>query len=173
MNRKRLWNIALAISVIIVVTIGASLLVGVRYATVRSASMAPDINTGDVVILTPTNAADIHVNDVVAFHPPGSSILICHRVIAIDLDGGYVQTKGDANEAPDWFVVPLNEIQGKVVSHIPYLGYLVSYEFSIYGIGTTIMWVGIVLVIGELIKKDVDDEGEEKERDKEEVGGTA
>ena len=171
MNRKRFWNIALTVSVLIVVVIGVSLLVGVRYATVRSGSMAPDINAGDVVVITPTSAADIHINDVVAFHPPGSSIMICHRVIAIDLVGGFVQTKGDANEGPDWFVVPISDISGKVSTHIPILGYLVSYEFSLYGIGTTIMWVGIVLACGEVIRKDV--ENETKENEKEEAGGTA
>jgi signal peptidase I len=166
-NKKRYWNIALVASVAIVAIIAITLIAGVQYATVRSGSMAPAINVGDVVLITPTDVSTIQVNDVVAFHPPGSSILVCHRVVAINADAGYLQTKGDANEDPDWFVVPFQNVVGKVSLDIPYLGYAVSYQTSVYGIGITIMWAAIIIFCSELIKKD---DNEDKEG---EAGGAA
>jgi signal peptidase I len=167
MNNKRMWNFALAASLLVASLIIVTLLAGVQYNTVRSGSMAPTIGVGDVVVVVPTSAADIKVNDVIAFRSPSSNVLICHRVISINQTAGYVQTKGDANEDPDYFVVTYDRIVGKVPLHIPYLGYLLSYATSLYGIGTTIMWLAIVLVCDELIKD------ERKKKAKDETGGSA
>jgi signal peptidase len=167
MNRKRYWNIALACSVVIVAVIAITLIAGVQYATVRSGSMAPGINVGDIVLISPTSIGDIKVDDVIAFHPPGSSILVCHRVVSINAEAGYVQTKGDANEDPDGYVVPFSNIVGKVPMSIPFLGYVISYETSPYGIGISIMWIAIIIFCSELIKKENDDDK------KGEAGGAA
>jgi hypothetical protein len=66
-------------------------------------------------------------------------------------------------------VVPITEIEGKVSAHIPYLGFLVSYGFSLYGIGITIMWIAIALLCGEVIRNDV----KKDETEQEETGGAA
>jgi signal peptidase len=165
MNKKRFWNLALAASVAVAALIVVSLLAGVQYNTVRSGSMAPAIGVGDVVVIIPSDGNDVQVGDVIAFKAPNSNALICHRVIAMNESAGFVQTKGDANEDPDWFVVPFDQILGKVSFHIPYLGYLESYVTSLYGMGTLIMWIAIILVCDELIK--------DEKKKKDDAGGAA
>ncbi|MEI6797221.1 MAG: hypothetical protein WCK39_10190, partial [Methanomassiliicoccales archaeon] len=88
--------------------------------------------------------------------------LICHRVIYVNESAGYFLTKGDANEDPDWFTVPFGNVVGKVVIQIPFIGYMISFLSTIYGMGTTIMWIAIALLCDDVFKKS-------KEQDR--VGG--
>lgn len=62
---------------------------------------------------------DLEIGDVIAFQ--GSEKPVLHRIIKID--GEMIQTQGDANNAPD-APIYLNQVIGKMVFSIPYLGIL-------------------------------------------------
>lgn len=153
MNTKAMSRVALVALITVASLIIISLLAGCQFNTVRSSSMAPALNVGDVVITAPTDIRDIKVNDVISFRSPSNGVLICHRVIYINESAGYLLTKGDANEDPDWFTVPFGNVVGKVVGQIPFLGYVISFLSSLYGMGTTIMWIAIALLCDDVFKK--------------------
>ena len=69
------------------------------------------------------------VGDIVTFKIPGSEKLLTHRVVEIsaisDANGiGVIRTKGDANNVVDDWQLTDEDILGKIIFHIPYLGYL-------------------------------------------------
>ena len=101
---------------------------------------ARTLHTGDLIIVQGVSASDIHtgpnpVGDILVFHvSPGSDELIVHRAIGeTTIDGTiYFITQGDANNAPGPLntpglpagAVPINDVVGKVVLRIPWIGHL-------------------------------------------------
>lgn len=99
---------------------------------------ARTLHTGDLIIVEGVNnASDIHpgpypVGDILVFRASsGSDELIVHRAIGeTTIDGKiYFITKGDANDAPGpapfpGGEVPMEDVVGKVVLRIPWIGHL-------------------------------------------------
>ena len=141
---------------------------------VMSGSMEPAHKTGSLIYTKKTVSADeLQIGDVITFRLNGSSnasdpidvsdtnlkILLFSFVglglgigtafitdISTD-DGIYMfQTKGDANEAPDPNPVHEDNVIGKVMFSIPYLGYAADYVQHPPGIYIAAM-LGIVLLL--------------------------
>jgi signal peptidase len=101
--------------------------------TVLSGSMAPSINTGDLVVgnrLTPAQAASLSAGQVISFHPTASSPQVfTHRIVAVEVspDGAVAYaTKGDANDSQDGALIPSTNIVALYQSRIPYGGYILN-----------------------------------------------
>ncbi|MEN6348008.1 MAG: signal peptidase I [Syntrophomonas sp.] len=92
---------------------------------ILSGSMEPEIKTGDVVIIHKIAGKDARVGDIILF-PYEKDMKVTHRIIAAsDQQGAKLfTTKGDANPEPDSNLVPEDNVQGKVVSVIPKIGWL-------------------------------------------------
>lgn len=104
----------------IVIFVAASFMYGIRIYYVTSGSMEPQIKTGSACIVdTRVSDAEIAPGTVIAFETGG--LKICHRVIKLT-DEGYI-TKGDANNCADPGIVTKDQVTGKVIGSIPYLGY--------------------------------------------------
>ena len=120
---------------------------------VLTASMTPAISPGDAVVVGEVGAADVAVGDVVTYRrSPTDEVPVTHRVIGIvdTADGVAYQTKGDANEDADAALVNPDQLVGKVVLTIPYIGYVVQFVNSPMG------FVALVVVpIGLLIASEV------------------
>ena len=88
---------------------------------IGSNSMKGSINKGDVIIID-KKAKKINVKDVIAFKEQG--VIIVHRIIDINenLDSQKYQTKGDANDTADAWKVRDQDVVGKVVLRIRWLG---------------------------------------------------
>ena len=135
---KKTWNVISTILVVIVVVI-ALLLVGARvfglqvYA-VLSGSMEPTYHVGSIIYVKPVDPSEIKVGDPITFVMNEQLTVATHRVVRIDAENGAFYTKGDANEDPDASPVHFNNLLGKPVFTIPYLGYVSSYVQSPPGI---------------------------------------
>ncbi len=104
----------------------APLAIGDRSFTVRSGSMTPAIETGDVLVTEPISPLAARVGDIVTFRDPeGSGKLFSHRVQAIRPAGDTVHfvTRGDANTSTERWNVPADGSIGKVAYRIPKIGY--------------------------------------------------
>ena len=124
---------------------------GWRVDTVFSGSMEPQLKVGGVVVTRPVEAEDIKVGDTITFHSPLSEKAISHRVIAVE-DGSslHFRTKGDVNEDADLFVVPAQNVVGKVCLHIPYFGYVTQFVKTPLGLLLTLCLPGLIIIVMEM-----------------------
>lgn len=123
-SRVVLMAIATAVTALAVVLV-APKAVGGQSLSVLSGSMAPNVNTGDMVAIVPIDATDVEVGHIVAFNDPnGSGKLYQHRVQAITEDNGQmiVVTKGDANTSGEEWQTPVDSEVGRVVLVVPVVG---------------------------------------------------
>jgi signal peptidase len=107
---------------------------------VRSGSMSPAINVGDLAVTSPEQPGDLVVGDVVCYRTSGGSF-VCHRIMVIDGANATIVTKGDANEDADPYPVAYEDVEGKVSFTAPYLGHVVSFLQGPLG------WMVIILLV--------------------------
>jgi signal peptidase len=118
---------------------------------VSSGSMEPELKTGGVVITRPVEAEDIKVGDTITFNSPTNKVLTSHRVIAVE-DGSpfHFRTKGDANEDADPFILPAENVVGRVCFHLPYFGYVTQFAKTPLGLLLTLCLPGLVIILMEM-----------------------
>jgi signal peptidase len=124
-----LW-IGLGLLVGVLLAAVAPQLAGYRSFTVRSGSMTPAIETGDVVVTEPISPLSARVGDIVTFvDPEGTGKLFSHRVQSVRAAGEDVAfvTRGDANTSTEHWRVPADGSIGKVVYRIPKVGYALAW----------------------------------------------
>ena len=123
---------------------------------VLSGSMSPSIRTGDLVITRPLPAEEIKAGDIITFFSPLDGKPVTHRVVRLIVreEGGergiFFRTKGDANEDEDPFIVPSCNVIGKVVFHLPLLGYFLMFLKSRIGFLLLIAIPGAVIIATEM-----------------------
>lgn len=104
----------------------APLALGDHSYVVRSGSMTPTIETGDVVVAEPIAPLSARVGEIVTFKDPdGSGRLLSHRARAVHRNGNQVDfiTQGDANTGQERWSVPVDGQIGRVLYRIPKIGY--------------------------------------------------
>lgn len=97
---------------------------------VRSGSMEPTIEVGELIFLTKVDAADLDEGDIITFERPDrAGVMITHRIVAIEQteSGKVFQTKGDANGSPDTWRVPAQGEGWRYAVGIPKLGFVFGY----------------------------------------------
>lgn len=125
---------------------------------VKSDSMAPAIDAGDIVVVDAVDPASIREGDVITFQGrAGVEAPTTHRVVEVSQSEGRLvfETKGDANEEPDQEPVPSARVVGEVVFVFPYLGYVVQFTNTIYGfVALVVVPLGLLILteIWTLIK---------------------
>ncbi|HVF98333.1 MAG TPA: signal peptidase I [Chloroflexia bacterium] len=120
-------GMALAVGVV-ALTIGPRFLPYQTY-TVLSGSMEPTLPVGSVIVAVPAKGDALHTGDIITVaNPQHAGALVTHRIIAIDNSpqGRTFQTKGDANNVADSWVVPGTGSGWRYAFAIPYLGYALS-----------------------------------------------
>jgi signal peptidase len=93
--------------------------------------MAPEIEPGDVTVVTPIAVEDVTEGMVITYHQPiAEHALVTHRVISVEkAENGAVnvRTKGDANEAADpWTATLEGDTAYQVRAVVPELGHLIQ-----------------------------------------------
>jgi signal peptidase len=122
--------------------------VGWRVDAVLSGSMEPQLLTGSLVVTRPVESDAIVVGDVITFRPStAGGNMITHRVIGIGHSSPlYFQTKGDANDYPDPFTVPAQNLIGKICFHVPYLGYITEFLKTPFGFVLGLMVPALIVI---------------------------
>ncbi len=113
---------------------------------VRSESMEPTINMGDLIVSGPFNG-EVNPGTVVTYEH--SRELITHRVQAVD--GSTLVTKGDAVEEADPWSVTVSDVKGVYLFKIPYVGYATSFIQTKLGWFLSII-IPAALLVGWLAK---------------------
>lgn len=118
--------------------------------SVNSESMEPRIGKGDAVIVHRVDPLDVHAGDVVSYRSPvDESVIITHRVVAVDPLTGQVVTKGDVNSSEDPAVSGFRII-GRVAYVVPGVGGIINALHSWLGLGLLIYLPTSLLLASEL-----------------------
>ena len=98
---------------------------------VLTGSMIPEIDPADVVITKKVEGSTLKSGDIITFVSSDSrisNILVTHRILNKYYDAtakSYTyQTKGDANNTPDFTLAEDKNIIGKVIFKVPKIGYI-------------------------------------------------
>lgn len=112
---------------------------------VQSGSMEPEIMTGGVIFTAATTAEEIHVGDTITYED--GDLYTTHEVIDKGTSENQTtfKTKGIANEAADPGRINAEEVVGKKLFSIPYLGYIITL------IGSDIGKIALILVPASLL----------------------
>lgn len=131
---KKIWNIASTVLVVLVVILAVALvgvrLVGVKTYAVLSGSMEPVYPTGSLLYVKSVDTSELRVGDSITFMLDEDTVAT-HRIIEIlpdDDDPAVIRfrTQGDANDFADGTPVRGENVIGKPLFAIPYLGYVAS-----------------------------------------------
>jgi signal peptidase len=118
---------------------------------VQSGSMAPAINTGDLIFVK--SLFQYQKGDIITF-VDNDTKKVTHRIYEIKTN--HLQTvfvtKGDANAVADNNLVDSSHIIGKVFLNLPYLGYLITFSKTLPGIITLVIIPSTIIVYDEFRK---------------------
>jgi signal peptidase I len=148
-----LWtSLGLVIGLMAIVALPG--VVGLKSLTVVSGSMEPTLGVGSVVIDEVISPLDARPGDIVTFQDPLRPRQLTHRLqrMRIDGDTAYMTTLGDANDAPEHWTVRTDGQIGRVVAHLPKLGYARA------ALGTRYARLGVlgaVLALGAFVLVDL------------------
>ncbi len=122
--------LGLAIVAFAVLAVGPHVF-GYRTMTMLTSSMAPQIEPGDITIVTPIAVSEVTEGMVISYHiPVGDHSVVTHRVVSVESGPAgtvTVQTKGDANEAVDpWTAQLQGNTAYQVRAVIPEAGHLIQ-----------------------------------------------
>ena len=122
MRDKKLGGSTL-IFVIVFAIMLLGIISGIRPCSVISGSMEPNLPTWSLCFIdTRISYDEIQTGDIVVYNRRSDDVRIIHRVIEIEPEG--MITKGDANSVSDGLSVERDNLYGKSLFYIPYLGYL-------------------------------------------------
>ena len=100
-----------------------------RTYTVLSGSMEPTIHVGAVVVAVPADGSTLRVGDIITVNRPGhAGEHVTHRIYRVEdgPKGLLFITKGDANGAPDAWVVSEKDSGSKYLFSVPWAGYALN-----------------------------------------------
>lgn len=114
------------IPLVIVVILSIWFAIGIfpiKPIAIASGSMEKTLSIGDIVIIRKCNANDVNVGDIIEYQMEGYTIV--HRITEKIQRKGvfYFKTKGDSNQTEDREEVKQEQLIGKVIFKIRYLGY--------------------------------------------------
>lgn len=135
---------------------------------------ARTLHKGDLIVVQGVNPAGLNANypdsDIIVFRKPGNpDELIVHRIVAVETVNGklYFRTKGDGNGIDKWPATPQpseydpwqengipgvsqDNVVGKVVMRVPWLGWVVLLMRETTGL-IIVVAIVILLVVVEFV----------------------
>ena len=140
LNRSALTVLGLVLAALVFVYVAD----GYDLYLVRSESMKPAINMGDMIITGPLNGpinGEVKPGTIIAYGY--NKDLVTHRVESID--GTALVTKGDAVEDADPWPVTLSDVRGVYLFKIPYVGFVTHF------IRTKLGWFLMIIIPAALL----------------------
>jgi signal peptidase I len=123
-----------------------------KLLTVQSGSMEPAIRTGSIVVVQPQKL--YRKGDVITTSKASSpKVSVTHRILKVknkDKKLTYI-TKGDANNTADTEERLPEQVMGKVLFSVPFLGYPVAFAKTRTGLIVLIIIPSTMIVYGEML----------------------
>ena len=128
------------------------------FFVVSSGSMIPTLRVGDIIVIRGGGSVDnLQVGDIIVFkQPQNGERVIVHRVFRMDQIGGEtgIITKGDNNPSQDGWIVRQQNFLGKVLLHVPYIGYAAIWLSPPLNYALMIVIISVIVAIEFRPKKD-------------------
>lgn len=164
--RSRAYRVykAMRFWVVLAAIVAAILLTGLSASVVKTGSMRPTYQPGDLVITVNKDLVEPAVGSVVVATPfvSGEELPpIAHRVIAVEPNGA-IKTKGDYNPEPDAWTDRPEDVDKTVIAHVP-MGWAVD------AVKSPIVVIGGITLFALMLfwpsSKPEDEEGEDQPGD--------
>lgn len=158
---KVISNLIVTIAIIIAVLLVGLKFLGFQIYTVVSGSMEPNYRVGSLIYVKEVDPSTLKEKDPITFKISDNTIAT-HRIIEIVKDESNpnkysFRTKGDANQDADAKLVEPNQVLGKAIFTIPYLGYLATYiqnsPGNIVTVCTAIALIILVIILDILTEE--------------------
>jgi signal peptidase len=152
------WMVILAVTTMLVVTVGIPRIAGATPYTVLTGSMSPGMPPGTLVVVRP--ADQIGIGEVVTYQlESGKPAVVTHRVVSVapGADGKTMfQTQGDANDVPDESWVSEDQIRGVRWYSVPFLGHVNNLltgkerQMAVYAVAALLLGYAGAMLAGSL-----------------------
>lgn len=171
---KKAYHIFTTVLLVILILAAAVLFlpkfVGMTPLAVLSGSMEPTYHVGSLIYVKDADPEAVQVGDPITFKISDDT-MVTHRVVAIDQEAKTFQTKGDANDNVDGGAVAYENLVGKPVFTIPYMGYLAVYANTTTGMIITVTIILVILILTFLPDFLMKGDDEEEKAEKKEAPG--
>lgn len=144
------YLLAAALVVAFLFILISSSFLGWRFDAVLTGSMSPTFKVGGMVVILPVDPLTVEVGDVVTYKVQ-RDLLVTHRVVEVIGDGSSLgfKTKGDGVEKEDGYIVPSQNVVGKVWFYVPLFGLFAEFVKSPIGLALCLILPGALLIWGE------------------------
>lgn len=123
-KRNKLLTVISVIIFLLALLVWVPRFLGYSTYYVSSDSMEPEIHKGSFAFVEKVEFEDVRVGeDVLVFANSFNSKTFMHRVIAVNESARLIYTKGDNNNTADPLPTEFSACSGRVVFHIPLVGY--------------------------------------------------
>ena len=126
---------------------------GNKALIVRSGSMAPAINAGDLVVVRPRDTG-YEEGEVIAYQSPANEeVTVTHRVAerSPTTEGFEYITQGDANEERDAYRVQENQVLGRQLMVIPHVGRMLALGKTRIGFISFVIAPATLIIVGDAL----------------------
>lgn len=149
--------------ILLIAILVSKLVFGVEMKAVLTGSMEPELPVGSLLIVRPTSYEDVAVGDDITFVRDERLTLVTHRVTEKDDEARKLTTQGIANNTAD-APTSYENVLGKVVFHIPFIGYFLIWTSTVKG--KIICGIVIVALVAlSILLSDSEEETKEETED--------
>ena len=151
---EALATVLLVMAILVSVGIFIAPRFGWHLDIVYGGSMESAIKLGSLAVIQPVDPQTVKVGDIITYRSGAESTTVTtHRVVEVirGEDSLMFHTKGDANEDPDAYAVPAENVAGRMWLSVPYAGYVMDFVRKPLGFGLLI-GIPAALIIGIELK---------------------
>lgn len=143
---------------------------GVFPMIILTDSMAPEFESGDLIICKTAEAENVKVGDIICFYDPAGNgtSTVTHRVVKVtkDKDNNLAwETKGDANNTEDLRLVPAKNLVGIYQTHFAGIGNIAMFMQTTQGLVICVVCPIILLVAYDIIRRRIYEKAKKKDTD--------
>lgn len=121
--QKTLLNIIKALIFILLIGIIFTYFIGFRYMFVLTGSMKPTFDVNALIVTKPMSFEALKKGDIITIKVDGNEkVKLTHRIVRIDNTSKLIYTKGDNNQSQDSNPTKYQNVVGKVIIYLPYVG---------------------------------------------------
>ena len=133
-------------------------------------SMAPEFESGDLIICHDEDAENVQEGDVICFYDPAGNgtTTVTHRVtkVTTDENGNLAwQTKGDANNTEDAQLVPAEKLVGVYQTKLKGVGNVAMFMQTTQGLIICVICPIILLIAYDVIRRRIYEKSRKRDTD--------